>query len=144
LVLRITADRPVQELHLAAEALQFLQEDHQLDIVARQAVGIGDQHPLDLAGPHRVAQPVQTRPVQRRPAVALVPEDILAREFPAVGGKPRPQSVKLLLNGLGLGLSQGRDTHVDNRPHGSPPELGGRWRFPPRAPRPWRPDPSSE
>jgi hypothetical protein len=48
LVLRVAPHRPIEENGLASSALELLQEHHPLDVVARQAVGIGDQHLRDL------------------------------------------------------------------------------------------------
>ena len=55
LILRVPSHRPVQEGHLAAGALELLEQHHELDVVARQTVGIGDQQPVHLARPYRVA-----------------------------------------------------------------------------------------
>jgi len=107
LILGVAPNRAIQELDLAAPALEFFQQDHQLDVVARQAVGIGDQHVPDVAGAHRVAQSVQAGPVQRRPAVTIIPEDPLACEFLTASPQVSPQAFELLLDGLGLRLTQG-------------------------------------
>lgn len=55
---RVPSHRSVQKHHLAAGMLEFLQQHHELDVVARQAVGIGDQDLRHLTRPHRIAQPV--------------------------------------------------------------------------------------
>jgi hypothetical protein len=117
LVLGVPAHRPVQEGDLAAEAFELFQQHHELDVVARQAVGVGDQHPVHLARPHNVAQPVQARAVQRRSAVAVVTEDVLARQRYILGVEMGAQPIELLLDGLGLRLALGRYAHIDRHPH---------------------------
>lgn len=114
LVLRVAPDRPIQEGDLTPGALEFLQEHHQLDVVARQAVGIGDQHLRDLTRPHRVAQPVQAWAVERRPAVAIIAEDALARQRHPLAVQMGAQPLELLLDGLGLRLALGVDTRTYN------------------------------
>jgi hypothetical protein len=125
-ILWVPPHRPIQELTPAAGALQLLQEDHQLDVVARQAIGVGDQHPLDLAGPHRIAQPVQAWAVQRCPAEPVIPEDVFACKLLTARVEMGVEPVELLLDGLSLRLTRGRDAHIDNCPHRSPPVLVGR------------------
>jgi hypothetical protein len=126
LVLRVPAHRPVQEGDLAAEALELPQQDHELDVVARQAVGIGDQHLRDLARPHRIAQPIQARAVEGRAAEAVIAEDGLARQLHAPGAKMGAQPFELLLDGLGLRLPLGRHPDIDRHRHGSPPAAAAR------------------
>ena len=108
LVLRIASHRPIQEDHLATGALELLQQHHELDVVARQAVRIGDQHLGDLAYPHRIAQPIQARAVERRPAAAVIAEDALARQHHTLAAQMSAQPLELLLDGLRLGLALGR------------------------------------
>ena len=57
-----------------------------MDVVARQAVGRGDQHAVDLAALDGVAQAVEPRAGQRGAAVAVVAEDVRRIERPALGG----------------------------------------------------------
>lgn len=111
-VLRILPHGPVQELDPAPEPLQLLQEHHQMDVVARQTIGIGDQHPTDAARPHGIAQPVQAGPVQRRPAAPVIPEDGLACQLLALPAEVGAQAPELLLDGLGLRLARAVETRT--------------------------------
>ena len=47
-----------------------------MDIVARQPIRCGQEHPIHLARCHHVAQPVQPRSPQGGAAVAVVAEDM--------------------------------------------------------------------
>src|SRR4029450_11985391 len=121
---RVVAHRTVEELGGAAGPRPLLQEDHLVHVVAREPVGGGDQHPIDLAALDRVAQAVKTRARQRGTAVAIVAEHMHRLARPAlvgvrghVGGQP----LDLLLNGLVLDLVAGRDAAVDRYPHGTSP-----------------------
>ncbi|MCR6630164.1 MAG: hypothetical protein NVV74_09010 [Magnetospirillum sp.] len=125
-ILWVPPHRSIQKLDPAAKALQFLQEHHQLDVVARQPVGVGDQDPLDLTGPHGIAQSIQARTVQRRPAVSVIPEDVLAGEVLTARVDMGAEPVELLLDGLGLRLTRGRDAHIGSCSHRSPPLLVGK------------------
>jgi hypothetical protein len=54
-VVRVLPYGPAQELDLAPEPLQRIQKDHQLDVIAREGIGIGHEHPLNASGPHGIA-----------------------------------------------------------------------------------------
>src|SRR5215216_1142465 len=68
-----------------------------------------------------VPQPVQTRPAKAGAAVAVIAVDVLLVQCPAALGDRRAQPVKLLLDGLGLGLASGRHPRIDRRAHQAPP-----------------------
>ncbi len=53
--MRVLPYGPAQELDLAPEPLQRIQKDHQLDVIAREGIGIGHEHPLNASGPHGIA-----------------------------------------------------------------------------------------
>ena len=124
LVLGIVGERPVGELDPAAVALQLLQEQHLMDIVARQSIRIGDEDAIELGQRGEVAKPVEAGPPQRGPGIAVVAEDVVVRERPSAISGDAPQSVELLIDGLGLGLALGRDPDVDRDSHRPPP---GSW-----------------
>jgi hypothetical protein len=81
-VMGVLAHRPLQEVDLAAMPLQLLQQHHLVHVVAGQPVGGGDEHAVQRRCRHRVAQPVQTRPLQARATVAVVAEDVLLPQVP--------------------------------------------------------------
>ncbi len=121
MVVGILAHRPVQKHDLAAPPLQFFQQYHLMDVVARQPVGVGDQHPIHLRGPDRIPQAIQARSVQTRPAVAVVAENVLRGQFPALAPKVGSQPLQLLLDRLGLGLTLRRNPDINRQTHQSPP-----------------------
>ena len=84
--MRVVAHGPVEELGGAAGPRPLLQEHHLVHVVAREAVGGGDEHPVDLAALDGVAQAVEPRAGQHRAAVAVVAEHVRRVEAPALGG----------------------------------------------------------
>jgi hypothetical protein len=117
----ILAHGPIQKLHLAAVAAQLVDEQHLVDVVAGQPVGRGDQHQVKLGHRRVVPQAVQTRPAQAGAAVAVIAVDVPLLQCPAVFGDRHPQPIKLLLDGLRLGLAGGRDPRVHRDAHQAPP-----------------------
>ena len=65
------AHRLVEELDAAAGALQFLQQEHLVDIVAGQPVRRGDQDAVVVAKAHLIAQPVEGGAVEGWPRSGL-------------------------------------------------------------------------
>ena len=122
-VVRVVAHGTVEELGGAAGVRPLLEEHHLVHVVARQAVGRGDEHAVELAAFHGVPQAVEPRARQHGAAVAVVAEHVDRVERPALGGvgaHVRGQAPELLLNGLVLDLMAGRDTAVDRYAHGTP------------------------
>src|SRR6266508_445233 len=146
LVVGVLAHRPVQELHLAAMPAEFVDEQHLVDVVTGQPVGRGDHDQVKLGQRGMVPQPVQTRAAKAGAAVAVVAVDVLVTQCPATLGHRGTQPVKLLLDGLRLGLAGGRDPRIDRRAHQAPPRRStparaGRLARP-SAPAAGRPDPT--
>jgi hypothetical protein len=56
----------------------LLQLIDQVNVVARQAIGRGDQDPIQPGRGGVVAQPVEARSLERGPAVAIVAEDVVS------------------------------------------------------------------
>ena len=117
LVVRVLGHRPVEELDAAAVLLQLLEEEHLMDIVSRQPIRIGDEDRVERGHGRPIAEPVEAGPLERGAAVAVVTEDVPLGQWPALGLEMRPQPVDLLVDGLCLGLSLGRDTHIDRDSH---------------------------
>jgi hypothetical protein len=103
----IVAHGTVEEFDMAASPFELLQQEHLVDIVARQTVGCGQDDLVTLRGRHRIAQGIQPWSVQDRAAHAVVPKDQLLVHFSGVLGAPRSQASELLFTGLLLGLSLG-------------------------------------
>jgi hypothetical protein len=125
---RVGAHRPVDELDRAAEALELVEQDHLVDVVAGQAIGLGAQDAVELAQPHRIPQPIQAGPVQARPALPIIAERAGLGQMPAPVGDGGPQALQLLVDGLRVGLLLGRHPGIDGHSerHRSPPARSGR------------------
>ncbi len=134
LVVWILTHRPVEELDHAAAAPQLFQQQRLVDVVAGQPIGHGQEHPVHLARRHRLAQPLQPRPAQRRATVAIVAEDGLVCHAPPLRTHMDTQPFQLLLNRLRLGLPQRRHPHVDRDTHHPAPFPRAR-PLPPSGPR---------
>jgi hypothetical protein len=117
LVVRVLGHRPVEEHDATAMLLQLLEEEHLMDIIPRQPIRISDEDLVERGHGRPIAEPVQAGALERGAAVAVVTEDVLLEQRPAVGLEMRPQPVDLLLDGLRLGLSLGRDAHIDGDSH---------------------------
>jgi hypothetical protein len=130
LVVRVAAHRPVEEHHLRPVLLQLLDQEHLVHVVARQPVRRGDQDAVQPGTRRGVAQAVQARAPEARAAVAVVAEDVLRRQGPALRRGMGVQAIELLLSGLRLDLALGRDPGVrgylhDGCPPGRPVERPG-------------------
>jgi hypothetical protein len=114
---RVLGHRPVEELDLATVRLQFLEQEHPVDVVAGQPVGVGEDDPVERGHGHPVAEAVEPWPLEGGPAVPVVTEDVLLREVLAGRLDVAPEPIDLLVDGLRLGLPLGRDADVDRGPH---------------------------
>src|SRR5262245_42966426 len=94
-----------------------------MDIITRQPIRIGDEDAVELSQRGEVAKPVEARPSQRCTGIAVVAEDAVFGERPSAVSGDASQSVELLIDGLGLGLTLSRDADVDRDSHRSPPGL---------------------
>lgn len=105
LVVRVRTHWPVEELDQASRAPQFLEQEDLMDIVAGETIRRGQDHPIHLTCRHRLAQSVQPRSPQGGAAVAVVAEDVVIEQGPAMFFNRDTQSVELLLDCLRLRLS---------------------------------------
>ncbi len=121
----ILAHGVVEKRYRAAQSLQFLQQHHLVDIVARYPVRSGDDQQVDLTLAGGIAEPIPSRPRQAGATVPVVPKDMFLAEVPA-WLLPHllnllTNSVELLINGLRLDLVWRRDAHIHGYPHALPP-----------------------
>lgn len=72
--MRIAAQGPVEELHHTAEALELLQQEDLVDILAGETIRRRDEDALDMRGGDGVAQGVEAGAAQGDTAVAVVTE----------------------------------------------------------------------
>ena len=94
-----------EEPYLAAMALQLLEQQDLMDVVARQTIRRGDDHQIEAAGGGPVAQAIETRPPQRGATVAVIAKDMVERHVPALLARVARQAFDLLLDRLGLRLA---------------------------------------
>ncbi len=117
-----------------------------MDVIAGQPIGRGDHDQVKFGQRRMVPQPVQPRPAKTGAAVAVVAVDVLLIQLPAVPGNRRAQPVKLLLDGLRLGLAGGRHPRIHRHAHQAPPRRSAPGRAGhlarPSAPAAGRPDPT--
>jgi len=104
LLVGVTAQGPVQKRDLATMLLELLQQHHLVHIVTSQAVRIGDHDLLQFTGSHQVSQSIQAWAREGGSAVAIVAEDTLFWQCPALLLDIDGQAVQLLLNRLCLCL----------------------------------------
>src|SRR3712207_4908133 len=126
LVVGILAHRPLHELYSAAALLQFLEEQHLVDVLARQPVRRGNQQHLELGHRRRIPQGVESGAIQARTAVALVEVDVLFLKSETFLLGIRLEPLYLLTDVLSSRLAWGRNPSVDCRTHHSPPPSGDR------------------
>ena len=103
--MRIAAHRPIEEVNHCPVLLQLLDQQDLMHVVARQPIRRGDQDPVQTRARRSIAQAVQARTPEARTTVAVVAEDVLRRQDPALRRGTSTQAVELLLSGLRLGLS---------------------------------------
>jgi plasmid stability protein len=113
LVVRVAAHGPVKERDLRPVLLQLLDQEHLVHVVAGQPVRRGDQDTVQPGARGGVAQTVEPGPLESGAAVAVVAEDALGRQRPALLLGMGTQPVELLVSRLRLGLALGRYSDVD-------------------------------
>src|SRR5262245_28562702 len=92
-----------------------------MDEVAGEPVRVSYIDAVKCRHSRLVAQAVEAGPAQACPAVAVVAEDEAIGELLPQSGQVRPQSLNLLVDGLGLALALRRDADVDGDGHRTPP-----------------------
>jgi hypothetical protein len=138
----IVAHGPFHKQHLTAAALELLDEQDLMDIVACEAIGCGDEDGVEGGEADLVTQLVQTRPIEMSPTHAVVAIDVLVIEHPALLGCVGAQAGQLLVDGLRLGLPTGRDPRVECNAHLQPPVVATQWSRSPTGPAGNTPGPS--
>jgi hypothetical protein len=121
--LRILAQRLIEALDAAPCLRECFQEHHLMDIMARQTVWTGHQHPVDRALFAPVPQAVESWSAARGTTRPSITEDILWTSGLALCMHVCRETCALLVNGLGQRLPFGRDPAIDRGTHGSPPSV---------------------
>src|SRR5262245_1417405 len=109
--MRILTHRPLQKLDLAATPLEFFEQEHLVDVVARQSIWRGDQQTIELMPVDRIPQAIEAGPTQMRSTVAVVPKDMVVYQVFVLLREEHTESIQLLLNGLLLHLVGRRNAH---------------------------------
>ncbi len=78
-----------------------------MDIAAGQPIGGGNDHHIEISHTGSVAQIVEARPIEGRAAIAIVAEDVCGIKTPALLLHMGLQARQLLIDRLGLRLTQG-------------------------------------
>ena len=94
-------ERLIEEMDVATLALALFEEHHLMDIVAREPIWACDPKMLKSSLPDASAELIQTRPVESRPAIAIIAKDMLGEEGFSLAGEMSSKPLNLLLNGLG-------------------------------------------
>ena len=123
----IVRHRTLGELDLAAAPRQFIDEHHLVDVVARETVRCGDNHDIELTGPHAIAQRIQPRSIERAAAEPVITKDALVAQLPAFAAYVCLNAGQLLFNRLRLDLVVRRHTEICGYSHEVAPSLPG-WR----------------
>src|SRR6266545_4704997 len=121
--LRVLAQGLIKELDTAPCLREFFQQHHLMDIIARQTVWTGNQHPVDRALFDPVPQAVEPWSVERGTTIPIITEDSLWMQGLTLHLHVCGETVDLLFNGLGQGLSFGRYPDINRGAHASPPSV---------------------
>ena len=111
----------ITKAHLAAAPFQFLDQQHLMDIFARQSIGRGDQDGIEGRLGCSIAEAIEPRAIQTGATKAVISLDMLVREGPALLLSQAGQARELLFDRLGLGLASCRDPRIDCDTHELPP-----------------------
>ena len=76
-----------------------------MDVVAGQPIRGRDQNQVNFTQRGLLAQPLQTRPGQLGPAIAIISKNPFFGQFPALFSDVGLEPVELLINGLALLLA---------------------------------------
>jgi len=128
LIRGIIGNWPVDKFDATAMALEFLHQQHLMNVVASETIGIGDEDVIELSERSEIAELVESGSSEGGSGVAIVAEDAILGERPLAIRRELPEAIELLFDGLGLGLTLGRDPHVNRNPHDRTPDEGQRRR----------------
>jgi hypothetical protein len=112
------AQRMVEKQKLHAALLQLVDQQHLISVAARQAVGAEHVQAVDGSSGGLVAQTLQGRANQRRPAVAVVDKTQLRLDRNGFLGGAGQDRGDLRIDGAGLRLLLGGDAGVKRRAEG--------------------------
>jgi hypothetical protein len=111
----------VNEDDLAASAFDLLTQEHLVDIFAGEAIRGGDQDAVEGAVGNLIPEPIESRSRQGGATVAVISKNVPLVPGPALAVAIVAETVKLLVDGLGLDLLEGRDPDIACNSHYGPP-----------------------
>jgi len=123
LIVRIMGHGAIDEDHRAAVLLEFLDQEHLMDVFAGQAVRRRQRHHAKGGTGRGITQAVKAGTGQPGSTVPLITIDVLRGKGPPLRSAVGLQALQLLFDGLGLRLPGRRDPHLDCGVHQSPPEM---------------------
>ncbi len=115
LLLGIVPHGMVEEDDLDPGAAKLVDQQHLIGVLARQAIGRVDIEALDRPQGNRIAQPLQRRPHQCGPTVAVVDEGAFSWHGASVRRAALLQRARLAGDGLRRGLSVRGHARIERR-----------------------------
>ena len=115
LILGGGARRGIEEASLDPVTSELFDQQHLVGVLPAQPVRTVDEHDLDIARDRQVAHPFQSRPFERRPAIAVVLEDPVPRHFEVERRRPLDQRRRLAGNRVRFALPVRGYARVDRR-----------------------------
>jgi hypothetical protein len=123
LIVRIITHGTINTLHPTAPLVEFIDQEHLMDIMASQAIGSCEHHACKGRHGHSIAQTVEAGTLEGGAAITVIAVDVLGSDMPVgLRGDIIVETAQLLVNSLLLLLTAGRDTDVESDFHGEPPE----------------------
>ena len=110
--MRILTHWPLEKFDLAATSRNFVEQQHLVDVVARQTIWRGNQQPIELMPTDGIPQAIQAGPTQMRSTVAVVPKDMVVRQIFLLLCQEHAELIQLLVNRLLLHLVGRCNAHV--------------------------------
>ncbi len=123
LIMRIITHGPLDKLDATASLGEFVDQEHLMHIVTREAIGRSHQHACK--GGHRrpISESIKTGALAGGATLAVITGDVLVGHLP-IGARRHviAETTALLFNRRVLLLTTGRDTHGESHFHGIPPD----------------------
>jgi hypothetical protein len=108
LLVRVVADRPVEELYATACSFELFEQNHLMDVVTGKPIWCREEHQLEGGLGRLVTQMIEARSLELGTTIAIVTEDVLFGQAPIrLSGHIAPQACQLLLDRMGLLLAAG-------------------------------------
>jgi hypothetical protein len=126
LILGIIGERSIDERDATAMTWAFLHQEHLMDVVPGQTIGVGEEEVIALSEGGAIAERVESGASESRSRIAIVAKDTILGERPRAIRRELPEAIALLIDGLGRGRTRGRDPHGNRHPQDRTPDAGVR------------------